>query len=172
MSDVGLRRWFFGTFRADSVETDSISTEDVDIGSADFVESGDVLPVATWNTATSRQTSTSSTSFTGLYDFLSLAMTYDDLAPTNATLVWSVSCQANPSTDETASFRLYNDVDGEVVVPSTSTSAANDWVSSGWHEYAPSTLTDTVRLVFQGKTDPGNSNSQFRNGSAYAGIQL
>lgn len=149
----------------------SLQTDNLDIGSADFVSSGDVVPVAFFSMdSPNTNVSVSSSNYQAIPGNMNLIIQWDDLVPSDVTGVVNIATSAVPGSDETYTLKMQNNADGESMV--NLSTLVSDKIRSGWTTYTPTTTGSAIRLFPEHKTEPA-SNSSSMKGLVFAiGWQL
>jgi hypothetical protein len=133
---------------------------------------GDVLPIFThtMNDSDAFYTFTD-TSYTTYNRIMSLIFQPSELHPNLEELRYSFSALLDPATGDTTSVRVWNWTDSESVV-STSTDTQDDFVTTGWTEYTPTTTDSPIAFVGQAKTSDGTESDSVTGFSFRVGVQL
>lgn len=151
----------------------SLSTDDLGIGSSNFVESGDPLIIGPNFEVVSdqRSYSTTSTTYENTPTEHFRGFTQWDLEiPANADGYAVFYCNVNPGTDETVDVQLFNETDDEVMLEQTGISSFANLSLSG--PYTPTTTSGRIEIRTRIRTSNGANSSEILNEQASLGIQL
>lgn len=150
---------------------DSVRTDDLDVGGADFVASGNFIPWYTTVSPQDRVFSFTDTTYTGNADFYSAQVVWGGLFPSEVQTAVFGQVRVKPGTDESVSLRLRNNIDSEVIQEETGITS-DQVVTFGPVNYTPTTTSSRVLIIFQWKEDNGVNSTAIENPMVSYGIQL
>lgn len=144
---------------------------DLNIGSADFVASGDVLPLLAMGEMTNASSSTSSTSYTNMSGLFRTSFNFDVVNAANLDIVIRIIQFVSPGTDETAATAVFDNDAGTQIIEITGITTAGR-KDSGWVAHSPTNPSNLRQLRAQGKTSAGVNPSTFEEMTFMVGVQL
>lgn len=135
----------------------AVSTEDLDIGSADFVASGDFVGIGPAFQARGRQQSTSSQTYSKIVEStFGVRVVWDDWVPSGAQAAVAMH---GTTTNAGGSVKIENQIDNEVVVEQTGLSTGDDVRQTA--TYTPTTTSDQIFLVLFLRSADGSTFNLF-----------
>lgn len=147
------------------VDAESITVGDLNIGSADFLDSGDFAALGpTWNSDESNAFSTTSTSF--VTTDVRQSIQWDTWAPANAQ---TAALSTARTTTSTGDWRLQNLDDSETVHTASDVATAT---ALGPTNYTPTTTASVIELTLQVRTNDGGTATQLDRMSVVLGVQV
>jgi hypothetical protein len=147
----------------------AVNTEDLDIGTADFVSDGDFIGVGiSWNSDTQLSLSTSTSTYTTDIAFFRGFGVWDDWVPSDANpAIYTFVRGGASSLDK--DVRLRNTTDGETVWEETGLSGG--YQISRFDEYTPTTTGQESEYNIEIRDNDGGGADIF-NVQAVLGVQL
>lgn len=149
----------------------SVTTDDLDIGTADFVSSGDFLPLYTFTGWAQRTESFTATTYTSDNALNSVSVEWDDLFSTDVQTAVSAHTRVVVGTDETVDIRVFNVDDGETIGDNTGITATGMY-TIGPVNYTPTTTDGKVFIRLEWKESNGVNSSTIDAPFTSFGIQL
>lgn len=159
----------------DSVTTDSL-TDGADGQAWETLreigyEKGDVVPITSFTTTDSRNSSTTSTTFASSNGSGESVIRFDSLGPVSQ-LRFGLSVRFQPGSGETMTGRFLNFDDSEEIVSVTGSSGSTSQEWSGWTTYTPTTSSSPVLVFYEHKVDTGTNSSTSRSPALWVGIEI
>lgn len=171
LSTGGWLVWFNGdgTNWDASLDADlaSAAIDDLDIGSNDFVSTGDFAAIGPAWSSFQRTFSTTSTSYTSDAAHFNANTVWDTWAPADATTAILTEGVMGGSAGD---VRLQNVTDSETIFEELDLSAGTG--ISRIDSYTPTTTASTVRLSLEVRTNDSGSSSDLNDFHVSAGVQL
>lgn len=127
---------------ADGVQSNSLNTEDVDVGQSDFVSTGDFVYLIQANYA--EGTTTTSSSYSPYNEVeTELTFAWDDVFSGNVQGQCYVSASLFNNNDA-INFRIQNTTDGETVIEQTGITGGSQNIAIGPVDYTPTTTSNPI----------------------------
>jgi hypothetical protein len=165
----------FEKVTADSVTTEQI-TDSTDGQAYETLrelgfKKGDYLPLISGSMHGIRTSSTSNDRYDNAYDMALGSLTWDLISPSSGTTVVWFECRVNILNGTTASIRLRNADDNEVMLEETGISSKG-LLTIGPTEYTPTTNSSQIQYRLELRSGDGNSEVEIKDGTPIIGVQL
>jgi hypothetical protein len=145
----------------------AINTDDIDIGSADLVSSGNFLGVGPSLPHYGQELSTTNTNWTSDETFHQYRVIWDNWAPSDAQTAVSYVYRTLTSVGD---IRLRNVTDSENVFKDLDVSSGT--INSNVINYTPTTTSSSILLRLEIQTNDGGTSTAIREADARLGVQL
>lgn len=147
----------------------TVSTDDLDIDGSDLVASGDFILIGpSFVTQSTRQFSTTSTSYTQDVSLINAWTQWDVWRPTGAQTAIRTYANMGSSTGD---IRLQNNVDSETVHEQLDVQSGTN-VILGPTNYTPATAGSPINFLLQIRTNDGGTSTSVGNPNVQMGVQL